>query len=77
MSDLMSIITDIQTDGRRVTVTMEYYSSAMLICLVSPFFCVIDTAELESMSPDDRIWGVHPFGAYYIDQYVEGCGAMK
>ena len=72
MSDLMSIITDIQTDGRRVTVTMEYYSSAMLICLVSPFFCVIDTAELESLSPDDRIWGVHPFGAYYIDQYVEG-----
>lgn len=71
MSDLMSIITDIQIDGNKLIVTMDYYSSAMLICLVSPFFCVIDTAELESLSTEDKLWGVHPFGAYYIDEYVE------
>lgn len=72
MSDLMSIITDIQIDGRKMTVTMKYYSSAMLICLVSPFFCVLDTEELTGMSAEDRLWGAHPFGAYYVEKYAEG-----
>ena len=76
MNDTFCIIKDIQVDGNKVTVTSESYSTALLILLVSPFFCVIDSDQLASMSNEDLLWGAQPYGPYYIDSYAEGSGVV-
>jgi len=76
MSDTFSIITNIAYDGNTVTLTLSNYSTALMILLVSPFFCVIDTAQLSTMSNEELLWGAVPYGAYYISQYTEGSGVI-
>lgn len=72
MKDIYALITDIQVDGNKVTVTMESYSTSLMILLVSPFFCVIDSDQLATMSKEELLWGAQPFGPYYVTDYVEG-----
>ncbi|MEA5039967.1 MAG: ABC transporter substrate-binding protein [Clostridiaceae bacterium] len=74
MSDTFSIITNIAYEGNTVTLTLSHYSTALLILLVSPFFCVIDTEQLNTMSNEELLWGAVPYGAYYISEYTEGSG---
>jgi len=74
MSDTFSIITNIAYDGNTVTLTLSNYSTALMILLVSPFFCVIDTEQLNTMSNEELLWGAVPYGAYYITEYTEGSG---
>jgi len=72
MKDTFSIIQQIDVDGNKITLQLENYSTAVLILLVSPFFCVIDTEQFATMSKEELLWGAQPYGAYYIDTYVEG-----
>lgn len=72
MSDTLGIITNVQVDGKKVICTLKEYSTALLILLVSPFFCVIDSEQLATTSKEALLWGAVPFGPYYITQYVEG-----
>jgi len=74
MSDVFQIITDIKVDGNKLTVSMTSYSTVLMTLLVSPFFCVIDSAQLSSMSNEDLIWGAVPFGPYSITSYTPGKG---
>ncbi len=76
MSDTFSIITNIAYEGNTVTLTLANYSTALLILLVSPFFCVIDTEQLNTMSNEELLWGATPYGAYYITEYIEGAGVV-
>ncbi len=76
MSDTFGIITKVETDGNKVIITMSNYSTALMILLVSPFFCVIDSEQLSTMSNEELLWGAVPYGAYYIDQYTEGGGVV-
>ncbi|MCR4804541.1 MAG: ABC transporter substrate-binding protein [Clostridia bacterium] len=75
MSDTYANITDATYEGNEVTLTMTSYSTALMILLVSPFFCVIDTEQLETMSNEELLWGAVPYGPYYITEYVEGASA--
>ena len=76
MSDTYSIITQVETDGNKVIVTMSTYSTALMTLLVSPFFCVIDSEQLATMGPEELLWGAQPYGAYYISEYTEGAGVV-
>lgn len=72
MKDIYALINDIQIDGNKVTVSMDSYSTPLMILLVSPFFCVIDSEQLASMTKEELLWGAQPFGPYYVTDYVEG-----
>jgi ABC-type dipeptide transport system, periplasmic component len=72
MSDVFNTITNIETQDNKVIVTMKEFSTALMILLVSPFFCVIDKDQLSSMSKEELLWGAQPFGAYYVTDYAEG-----
>ena len=76
MSDTFAIIEKVEVDGNKVIVTMKNYSTALLILLVSPFFCVIDSDQLATMTNEELLWGAQPYGAYYIDTYTEGSGVV-
>lgn len=76
MSDTFAIIEKIEVEGNKVVVTSSTYSTALLILLVSPFFCVIDSDQLATMTNEELLWGAQPYGAYYIDQYTEGSGVV-
>ena len=47
MSDTFGIIKELSYEGNTVTLKLESYSTALLILLVSPFFCVIDSEQLK------------------------------
>lgn len=74
MSDTFGIIKELSYEGNTVTLKLESYSTALLILLVSPFFCVIDSEQLETMTNEELLWGAVPYGAYYISEYAEGSG---
>ncbi|MCQ2565964.1 MAG: ABC transporter substrate-binding protein [Clostridia bacterium] len=74
MNDTFAIIKELSYEGNTVTLKLENYSTALLILLVSPFFCVIDTEQLETLTTEELRWNAVPFGAYYVSNYVEGGG---
>ena len=74
MSDTFAVITNLSYEGNTVTVEMESYSTALLIMLVSPFFCVIDSEQLDTMTNEELLWGAVPYGAYYVSDYTPGAG---
>ena len=77
MSEFLSVIKSIDIDGNTLTVTMDHYSSSLIICLATPCFAVIDKDELDSLpTQEEKLWGVHPYGAYYVESYTEGSNVV-
>ena len=65
-------IESMEVDGRKVIVHLSEYQADMEYNFESCFVGMIDKDEIESMSKDEMLWGCHPYGAYYLDEYEPG-----
>ncbi len=65
-------ITDIQEDGRNVILTLDHYSTDAYNALASSYLTVMDKAELEAKTDEELYWDCHPYGMYYLKEYVSG-----
>jgi len=68
-------IDSMEVDGRNVIVHLSEYQADMLYNFQSCFVGMIDKDEIDNMSSDDMLWGCHPYGAYYVDDYQPGAYA--
>ena len=75
-ADGYSNIESMEVDGRNVIVHLKDYQADMEYNFESCFVGIIDKDELDSMSKDEKLWGVHPYGAYYLDEYEPGAYAI-
>lgn len=69
-------IESMEIDGRNVIVHLSEYQADMEYNFESCFVGVIDKDEIDNMSKDDKLWGCHPYGAYYLDEYEPGAYAI-
>ncbi len=65
-------IESMEVDGRDVIVHLSEYQADMLYNFQSVFVGMIDKDEIEKLSADEMLWGCHPYGAYYVDEYQPG-----
>lgn len=71
-ADGYSLIESMEIDGRDVIIHLSEYQADMEFNFMSSFVGVIDKDELDTMSNDELLWGCHPYGAYYIDEFQAG-----
>jgi len=69
-------IKSMEVDGRNVIVHLSEYQADMQFNFQSCFVGMIDKDEIDNMSADDKLWGCHPYGAYYVDEYQPGAYAI-
>ncbi len=74
-SDGYKCIESMEVDGRDVIVHLSEYQADMLYNFQTSFIALIDKDEIDNMSSDDMLWGCHPYGAYYVDDYQPGAYA--
>ena len=67
-----AVFTDIVEDGRNVILTLDHYSSDAYTSLTEAFMAVFDKDELESKTDEQLYWDCHPYGQYYLKEYVSG-----
>ena len=65
-------VVDIAEDGRNVVLTLDHYSSDLYHALSSSYVTVMDKAELDSKTDEELYWDCHPYGMYYLKEYVSG-----
>lgn len=75
-ADGYQAIESMEVDGRDVIIHLSEYQADMLYNFQSCFVGMIAKDEIENMSADEKLWGVHPFGAYYLDEYQPGAYAI-
>lgn len=63
---------DYDNETGQVTLHLSSFRSDMLYNMSSDFMCIIDKDELDTMSDEELMWGCHPYGMYYLDNYVSG-----
>ena len=64
--------TDFEIDGRKVILTLDHYSTDAYNALASSYMTVMDKDELESKTDEELYWDCHPYGMYYLKEYVSG-----
>jgi peptide/nickel transport system substrate-binding protein len=67
-----AVFTDIVEDGRNVILTLDHYSTDAYNALTQSFVTVMDKDELESKTDEELYWDCHPYGMYYLKEYVAG-----
>jgi ABC-type transport system substrate-binding protein len=65
-------IESMEIDGRNVIIHLSKYQADMQYNFQSCFVGLMDKDELDNMSADEKLWGCHPYGAYYVDEYQPG-----
>ena len=70
--DAYENIESMETDGRQVIIHMSGFKSDMMYAFTGDFMTIIDKDELDSMSNDELMWGCHPYGMFYVDEYISG-----
>lgn len=65
-------IESIEIDGNDVILHMEAYSTAAMFSIAGSFMPIISAKQLDTMSAEELLWGARPYGAFYVDEYVEG-----
>lgn len=75
-ADGYKAIESMEVDGRNVIVHLSDYQADMQYNFQSCFVGLMDKDEIENMSADDKLWGCHPYGAYYLDEYQPGAYAI-
>lgn len=75
-ADGYKTIKSMEINGRDVIVHLSEYQADMVYNFQSVFIGLIDKDELDSMSADERLWGVHPYGAYYLEEHQPGAYAI-
>ena len=68
----LSAITGFEEDGRNVILTLDHYSTDAFNALTESYTTVMDKAELESKTDEELYWDCHPYGMYYLKEYVAG-----
>ena len=74
-ADGYKAIESMEVDGRDVIIHLSEYQADMEFNFMNTFIVVIDKDELDTMSNDELLWGCHPYGAYYVDEYQAGAYA--
>ena len=59
-------------ESRNVIIHLSEYQADMEYNFMSSFVGVIDKDELDTMSNDELLWGCHPYGAYYVEEFSPG-----
>lgn len=65
-------ISEIKIDGQTVTLMLSSWNPATMFSLSRNMCPILPAAQLDSMSEEELLWGATPYGAYYLDEYVEG-----
>lgn len=71
-ADGYAAIESMEINGRDVIFHLTEYQADMEFNFMSSFVGVIDKDELDTMSNEELLWGCHPYGAYYIDEFQAG-----
>jgi ABC-type transport system substrate-binding protein len=71
-SEDYSNIYEIKIDGQKVICMLDGYNPATMYELNMLFCPIIQAKQLDEMSPEELLWGAVPYGAYYLEEYVEG-----
>lgn len=71
-ADGYQMIDSMEIHGRDVIIHLKEYQADMEYNFMSSFVGVIDKDELDSMTNDELLWGCHPYGAYYIEEFQAG-----
>ena len=71
-ADGYKTIESMEVDGRNVIIHLSEYQADMEYNFMSSFVGVIDKDELDTMSNDELLWGCHPYGAYYVEEFSPG-----
>lgn len=69
-------IESMEIDGRNVICHLSSFKADMEFFLTTSFFGLIDKDEIENMSKDEKLWGCHPYGPYYLEEYSPGAYAV-
>ncbi len=69
-------IESMEIDGRNVICHMSEFQADMEYNFQSCFVGIMDKDEIDNMSKDEKLWGIHPYGAYYLDEYEPGAYAV-
>lgn len=69
-------IKSMEVKDRDVIIHLSEYQADMEYNFESCFVGIMDKDELDSMSADEKLWGIHPYGAYYVDDYQPGAYAI-
>jgi len=75
-ADGYSNIKSMEVSGRDVIMHLKKYQADTEFNFESCFTGIIDKDEIEKLSKDDMLWGCHPYGAYYVDEYQPGAYVM-
>jgi len=67
-----SSIVDMKIEGRDIICTLSEYRSDLEYFLAQSFVGVIDKDQLDSMTPEELLWGALPYGPYYIKEFSPG-----
>ncbi|HWQ58740.1 MAG TPA: ABC transporter substrate-binding protein [Clostridia bacterium] len=65
-------IESIDIDGNDVIFNLSEYSQCFMFYLQSPFFCVIDKDQIDTLSEEELLVKAMPYGPFYITEYVPG-----
>ena len=65
-------IESMEVSGRQVILHLSSYRSDMLYNLCGDFMCIIDKDELDTMTDDQLLWGCHPYGRFYVEEFISG-----
>ena len=65
-------ISEIEIDGQTVICKLSNWNPATLYSFSRNMVPILPAAQIDSMSPDELLWAATPYGAYYLDEYVEG-----
>ena len=71
-ADGYASIESMEIDGRDVILHLSEYQADIEFNFMSGFIGVIDKDELDTMSNEELLFGCHPYGAYYVEEYVPG-----
>lgn len=66
----------IEVSGRDVIFHLSQYMADLEYNFMDGFIGVIDKDELDSMTAEELLWGCHPYGPYYVEDYSPGAYAI-
>lgn len=65
-------IQSIDIDGNDVIFNLSEYSQCFMFYLQSPFFCIIDKDQIDTLTEEELLMNAMPYGPFYITEYVPG-----
>lgn len=75
-ADGYQYIESMEISGRDVIFHLSQFQADMEFNFMQCFVGVIDKDELDSMTNEELLWGCHPYGPYYVEEYSPGAYAI-